>query len=258
MTSKLTVQIAKQARKKAMVVSHERSGTHFLMNTLAQNFGYIVTPWVNFDFDLGINFHSSQALRAFFAQMAGKPVLNIVKSHHQFAFFEPIIDDLLDEFHVFYVYRDPRDVMASFRRVVDHMEWDFGPKFATVGEFMRAPPRAASLRYQKQQAATMLERWKHHVEGWTRCAKAHQGLIVVRYEDLNGDFEATLAAIAGRIAMPCPNPTRPALDENVVLAGKGEVGGSRDLLTADDRAYVEDVAGGVCGALRSAAEARDG
>ncbi len=35
--------------KKGMVVSHERSGTHFLMNTLALNFGYIAKPWINFD-----------------------------------------------------------------------------------------------------------------------------------------------------------------------------------------------------------------
>lgn len=256
--TELTIQIADEARKKAMVVSHERSGTHFLMNTLAQNFGYSVKPWINFDFSLGINFHSTNALRAFFGQMAGEPVLNIVKSHHAFEFFEPIIGELLDEYHLFYIYRDPRDVMASFWRVVNHLEWDFGPKFATVGEFMRAPPRAASLRYQKRQAETMLDRWRAHVEGWTHCAEEHEGLIVVRYEDLNTNFEATLDDIGERIAMPCANPTRPAVDENVVQPGKGEIGSHRALFTADDYAFVEDVTVGVCDALISAIEAPAG
>ena len=71
------------------------------------------------------------------------------KSHHAFEFFEPIIGELLDEYHLFYIYRDPRDVMASFWRVVNHLEWDFGPKFATVGEFMRAPPRGRVVALPK-------------------------------------------------------------------------------------------------------------
>jgi hypothetical protein len=30
--------------RKIIVASHERSGTHFLMNTLADNFGYVSEP----------------------------------------------------------------------------------------------------------------------------------------------------------------------------------------------------------------------
>ena len=73
---------------------------------------------------------------------------------------------------------------------------------------------------------------------------------MVRYEDLTTNFEATVGGIGERIGMPCPAPTRPAVDENLVVPGKGEVGGYRDLHTADDQAYIEEVTGGVRDALR--------
>ena len=101
----------------------------------------------------------------------------------------------------------------------------------------------------------MIERWKVHVESWTHCVNQHAGLVVVRYEDLATDFEATLSGIGERMAMPCPNPTRPEVDQNVVSPGKGEVGGYRDLLTADDHAYIEDVIDGVRDAMASAVNA---
>jgi hypothetical protein len=104
----LTLTISREPRKKALVVSHERSGTHFLMNTLAANFGYVARPWLNFDFELGLNFHAPSALRAFFGGLHGRPVLNVVKSHHAAGFYAEILGDLLEQFHVFYVVRDPR------------------------------------------------------------------------------------------------------------------------------------------------------
>ena len=36
-----------EERPAVMVVSHERSGTHFLMNALAACYGYVSAPWVN-------------------------------------------------------------------------------------------------------------------------------------------------------------------------------------------------------------------
>ena len=56
------------AKKNCIIVSHERSGTHFLMNTLALNFGYISEPWINLDFETGMNFHAPGALLAFFQE----------------------------------------------------------------------------------------------------------------------------------------------------------------------------------------------
>src|SRR5438132_1444947 len=111
---KLVLSSSQQISKKAWVFSHERSGTHFLMNTLAANFGYIARPWFNFDYELGINFHAPAAIMKVFQPMHDKPVLNIVKSHHGYGFMAESIHYLLEQFHIFYIYRDPRDVMLSY------------------------------------------------------------------------------------------------------------------------------------------------
>jgi hypothetical protein len=197
-----------------MVVSHERSGTHFLMRTLAINFGYVAEPWYNLDFELGIPFHSPLDLWLYFVRhMHNVPMLNIVKSHHQVGFFAPFLDYLLQQFHIFYIYRDPRQVMLSYWLYCRLHAWDEGPRAADVGEFMRAAPRGGMMRYQKEQAPTILERWQHHVDGWTDAAMRDRTgrLVIVRYDDLDRRFAGTVRDIARRVGLPSPDhPSRPS------------------------------------------------
>lgn len=245
MTEVFTPRLGNIPGKKGMVISHERSGTHFLMNTLALNFGYIAAPWINFDYELGLNFHSTKSLQGFFAVMRGRPILNLVKSHHQFEFFAPLINELAKEFHIFYVYRDPRDVMVSFWRMINSFGWDEGPKEKTAAAFMRAAPRGGLMRYQKAQFPTMLHRWQAHVEGWltNTATDGDRRIIPIRYEDLNLDFENTVAGIGARIGHSVAAPRRPDKNENVVVPGRGLVGGNKDLFSSGDQDFVIEVAG---------------
>ncbi|ROR34917.1 sulfotransferase domain-containing protein [Inmirania thermothiophila] len=212
------LQVASEPRPKVAVISHERSGTHFLMNTLAANLGYVARPWWNFDFELGLNFHAPQGLRDYFRQVRGHAVLNILKSHHQAAFFEPFVAEFLEEFRILYIVREPLAVMASFWRLVQSLPWDEGPRTESPAAFMRAAPRGALLRYQKAQVPTMLERWAVHVEGWLDLAARHpEGIVVVRYEQLDGRFGETVGMLAGRLGLaPPPAPVRPSREVNVV------------------------------------------
>lgn len=239
-------------RKKAIVVAHERSGTHFLMNTLALNFGYISLPWVNYDFQTGMNFHSPVNALSFFEATHDRPLLNIVKSHHQAPFLSEIIDYLADQFHIFYIYRDPRDVMVSFWRYLQTTDWDDGPKTATPGEFMRVAPRGGLLRYQKEQVPTLLHRWKVHVEGWAdiSAASGDQKIIMLRFEDLNLRFDETVKRVGQRIGRPITAPARPDKVSAVILPGEGLVGGHRERFTADDLAFVRDAVGETMDRLR--------
>lgn len=59
--------------KVIVVCSHERSGTHFLMNSIALNSHYSVEPFVDFDYmNLGdvINFHKSDHVSNFIKKIA--------------------------------------------------------------------------------------------------------------------------------------------------------------------------------------------
>jgi len=147
---KLEVSLGPFWVKKAMVVSHERSGTHFLMNTLADNFGYVSFPWIDLDVGKPINYYSPDNILGFLKCMKGQPILNILKSHHQVDFFLPILGELLEEYHIFYIHRKVTEVMESFAKHINGIEWDAGPRTKNGKELMFMEPSGGLLRYQKK------------------------------------------------------------------------------------------------------------
>ena len=230
--------------KQPIVISHERSGTHFLMNTLALNFGYIARPWIDLDFCQKINLHSSKAVGNFFKQINEKMIFNIIKSHHPFEFFSDFIDYMVEHFHIFYIYRDPRDVMLSFWELIQKLPWDEGPKTLSVSDFARSEPRGAMLRYQKEQMKTVLHRWKKHIEGWTNFAQQNDNkIILVKYEDLNLNFDKTVKQLGQKIVHPVEKPIKPSAYENVIMVGKAQVGRHRIYLIPEDYSFFNGIVG---------------
>jgi sulfotransferase family protein len=213
------------------------------MNTLALNFGY--RPFHDVDDRPGFDVRSTPQLLAFL--LCGWSAPTVLKSHHQAALLPPLAL-LADVFEVFYVVRDPRDVLLSFWRYIASVNASGrsgGPHAMTLGEFIRAAPCGLMLRYELTCGANLVERWRLHVESWMEAAARQPGrLRVVRYQDLDECFGATVAGLATalRCASP-PPPQRPSLRDNVVLAGSGGSGKHRALLSAEDQAFVRAGAG---------------
>jgi hypothetical protein len=225
--------------KPALVVSHERSGTHFLMNTLALNFGY--RPYTDLDERQGFDPRSSPQALEFL--LAGWPAATVIKSHHQVELI-PALPLLVRAFAVFYVVRDARDALLSFWRYVAASPPGGGPRRATPGEFLRAAPCGRVLRYQGQAAASMVERWRHHVEGWSAAAAPLAGAVTwVRYDELDERFAATTRRLAAALGVAAAAPRRPSPRENVIHPGRGGSGGHRSALTAADQDFVRSAAG---------------
>jgi hypothetical protein len=242
----LKFQAFHRPRPSVIVAAHERSGTHFLMNTLAHCFGYVATPWIDFDYSsVNINFHSARRVAGFFKQFHGYNVASLFKSHHNYAFFQPVIEEVLGEFIVFYVYRDPRDVMVSYWKLVAGLPWHEGPKTATCREFVRAAPEGQMLRYQTRQAPSLLHRWRAHVDGWTREVPAglRHRVCFVRYEDLHGRYEASVDAIATFLSEKPLSYRRPSPRENVVFPSQGTIGAHREHFDQADLDWFREVAG---------------
>jgi len=239
------ISLAKEYRKKALVVSHERSGTHFLMNTLGLNFGYISHPWWNFDLNLGINFFEPNVIGTYFRQFHDRPVLNILKSHHLVSVFQDHMDYLAEQFHIFYIYRDPRDLMVSYWKMVQDFPYAEGPKTKSVSDFIRAEPCGAMLRYQYQQERNVLRRWHTHVRGWLDfCYKNQQYPVhFVRYEKLNRQFESEIEKIATFTGIQPLAIDRPAVNKNVVGEGRGKVGDHSYHLVDEDLQFISNEIG---------------
>lgn len=203
--------LGNESHRKVIVFSHERSGTHFLMNTLAENFGYVVAPWWNLDYETGLNFHAPSLIFHHLDRAWNLPVLNIVKSHHSLSFVEPILPQLAAEYAIFYIYRDPRDVMRSYWYWLQTLQWDEGPKLVSLSDFIRTAPRGGMLRYQKEQQPNMLKRWAAHVDPWRAYAEkvGQKNILALRYEDLDCHFSDTLVNIANFLQRPLKNYIRP-------------------------------------------------
>ena len=116
------------------MVSHEQSGTHVVMNSIAMSSPHVVDPFLNFD-DLPqsdeINFFSSTGVRAFLRwlrqlKVPRGPVFlkSIVKSHHAHSSLEPVFG--MQGVRVVYVHRDPVETMVALWWLLHRWEWHEG------------------------------------------------------------------------------------------------------------------------------------
>jgi hypothetical protein len=206
----------------AMVVSHERSGTHFMMNALSHAYGYTAQPWIDLDeHAIVIDYSNPARIAEALEVKAADRLYGIVKSHHAVDFLRPELPRITESVLIFYVYRDPAATMVSLWRHLNGLSWDEGPRTADPLALARAAPAGRLTRYQAKPSTTMLLRWAAHVEGWLAAAAVNSRIVPVRYEDLESHYEPTvtsLAAIVGRA--PLTPLSRPSRDVNVIDMAK--------------------------------------
>jgi Sulfotransferase domain len=221
-------------RKKILVISHERSGTHFLINTIAQCFNYLPQQ-IDLDNSQNINWGNPETAKHWMQQFQGRFVANIFKSHHACPILSPLLPGLLEEFQIFYIQRDGRDVMTSFWIYLNRLAPGWGPRTRTIGEFMRATATGGITQYQTtQHEMTMLQRWVAHVEGWNQ---SYLPIHHVTYEELHTRHGEVLERIAGILEQPVVSNSRPTLDAPSSLPWKGTIGAWKEFFTAADSAY---------------------
>ena len=226
-------------QKKILIVSHERSGTHFLINTLAQCFGYLPNQ-IDMDASQNVDFRNPAIARDWLGQFQGQFVANIFKSHHAYPLLSPLAPQLLEEFHIFYISRDGRDVMTSFWTYLNRLAPGWGPQTQTVGEFMRANATGGITQYQAaQHELTMLRRWVEHVDGWIKNTLP---INFVTYEELHSQYTGTVDRISEILEQPAIMKVRPTLQSPSSLPWRGEVGSWKEFFSRSDSEYFADEA----------------
>jgi len=219
----LSVNIARFGgpRPLAVVIGHERSGNHFLMNAIAACCGYTVTPYLDLDHaDVNINFHHAEMLENVLTALAGQHTASVVKSHHHHDFFADVLGQLNDQVQIFYIFRHPVPVLESFWKFVQSWPWREGPPAADVLSFAKAPPAGRLLRYQMDQTETMLKRWESHVTGWLHAASAFEAIHPVCYENLRDDYAQVMTDVCATLACPVQDFPRPGRDDYIKAAGE--------------------------------------
>lgn len=214
-----------------MVCSHERSGTHFLMNSLASCTKYVSSPWLNYDFvpfGGAVNFFSEISVRKFFAGISRIEVngsrlgmASIVKSHFPLSMVQCALDTGM---RVAYIYRNPVDTLHSFLGYVHKWDWFEGPKLATALELARHVPCGSSQRYQRQNCECYFDRWALHVTDAVHVANGTDKVVLIPYESLVSSHASSLKALATKLGIALvKDPVYPARDKHVIAVAKRDV-----------------------------------
>ena len=173
-----------------MVVSHERSGTHFLMNALASCYGYVSQPWINFDLSGGnlLERHSREQLADRSTRSrADCPIANTSKSHHSAHFFTSPTASPDRTIRNLRALSRPGSGHALVLALPVSLPALGAGRPAGGGPIDLRPRDAVRTNPTSPGAASYqhkLERWAAQVDSWHQVAPAFPRIALVRYEDL--------------------------------------------------------------------------
>jgi len=174
-------------RNNILVVTHERSGTHLLINIINSenngNFRSIGKLPNNIEHNLENykNYVYKHIVNTFYPNI-------ISKSHHQVEFYESFMDYLFDNYKVIYVKRDIKDVLVSYYHFLKR-----GDDFPEFKDWIFMNPKEIGNKYVDEnpdphiiiEPKNHIDRINLHYNGWM---KYKDKLLVVSYEDLLNDF----------------------------------------------------------------------
>jgi hypothetical protein len=225
------------------VISHERSGTHFVINTILKNafikqrihhIGEWFGPYDKFD-DRFVHIHNSNYKWKELHRKA-----SIIKSHCDRDLFEAVYK----KEKVIYVLRDPRDTLTSWFHYLNRDEYYRNNpavsdhRCKSFSEFLTRPI-SPFLRYSYSlhgNFSNVAERWASHVSGWL----AMSDTLVVRYEDLHQNYKPVLGHICEFLGLHPRRRTRSIglHDAPSILPRRGVVGDWQNMFSGSDEAFV--------------------
>jgi len=184
--------------KNIIVLSHRRSGTHLTIDSIINNFkDYQKHDYINID-STKDGFEKQISTEKFDDKINKK--IRVIKSHFlpNFEFYykdekdADYVENLFENSHVIYVYRNGLDVMVSlfeYMKAYDKeiAKMDFNDFIKTKNNF---DPEISNL--------DRIDSWKHHIKSWQESRFADK-ILFVKFEDLISDFEETISTISKKI-----------------------------------------------------------
>jgi len=206
--------------KNIIVISHERSGTHFLINSIAYNFPKYSNN------ELSIESGNPEFIQK---RLEGVETDRILKSHHTSEYF----GDSLDDFHKFYIVRDGRDVLASCYH--HYRQWKLQGTFSHFIKHPKLPDHIAEYYCRPFYTShrSMPHKWVDHVKSWQG-----RDCWLVKYEDLTTDFNSVIRQISEKLKLLMPDKIiKPTLKNRSVQPRKGIKGDWKNYFDSECLAF---------------------
>ena len=216
--------------KPVIVITHERSGTHLLINLInykkkgefftigyiPQNIPYTLENYKHYTYkDIVVNSYRENT---------------VSKSHHQIEFMEDYLDFLFDKYYVIYLKRDVKDVLVSYYNFLKINLKNIND-FPIIEDWIFMNPKEIGYKYIADypdphviiEPENYIDRWKLHTNGWL---KYKDNLLELNYEDILNDFGNQKELIEDYIHMKIGNNIPDINDKTLpnFNPGKGIVG----------------------------------
>lgn len=230
------------------VISHERSGTHFLINAIKLNtsvdlnyqsigewFGPFDQPQKRFN-------HIQEKF-----QSLNSKTHYVLKSHCDRDLFEK----QYPQGKTIYIFRDYRDVLTSYYHFVNNGYPDWARQknpnisqtwFSNFSDFIRQPlPNFMRLNYSLQgNFSNPIERWANHVIKWIK--KPKDNIKIITYNQLYSNTEKITQELLSFLGFPSKRDfIRPSLKNSYSIAPrKGIVGDWKNQIASEDLVFLEN------------------
>ncbi len=217
--------VSSQINNLLMVCSHERSGTHFLINSIARCTQYSSSV-LNFDYvPLGafVNFFDAKEVHSFFNSLSRinkhsryMCASNIIKSHFPLDILGKAPPKALK---IIYIYRNPVDVFISFWKFMKSQNYFEGPNTKTPLELACHIPSGRSQRYQMQNYHSYFERWANHVSAACQYAKNTNSVTLINYDKILINYAESIKSVCNAIDIKRSNEPKFTSESELQIKG---------------------------------------
>jgi Sulfotransferase domain len=248
-----------QNMKKIIVASFPRSGTHFLINNMSTNFAGIDDGWVDVVHGNKNNRWVQDITRKNLRKKIREQLMDVyyqdplsscIKTHYQMYFFERHMDEILENYDILYIVRDPRDTMVACFNYYNRTNFEHFLKEPVFSKFLRAPlwevgTEVRPFSYSYVKPRDVVDKWDKHVLSWMHYKG--QGVVFVRFADLKNRLEQTLKYIESQTSQRLKPEIKAVLLEDKryrpdfmeASIKRGEVGIWREYFSKDDLEFLE-------------------